>query len=101
MAAVREHAELEFVNGGGTGSVAATVESDPIVFVGRYDTDEDREVVAWIASAFAYGRVATIQSNVGRILAALGPAPAKTLDRLDDFAGEDVGINDRQAAFLE
>ena len=64
----------------------ATVESDPIVFVGRYETDEDREVVGWIASAFAYGRVATIQGNVGRILAALGPAPAKTLDGLDDFA---------------
>jgi len=64
----------------------STVESDPIVFVGRYETDEDREVVGWIASAFAYGRVATIQGNVGRILAALGPAPAKTLDGLDDFA---------------
>jgi uncharacterized protein (TIGR02757 family) len=63
-----------------------TIESDPIVFVGRYTASEDREVVAWIASAFAYGRVATIQGNVARILAALGASPAKTLDGIEDFA---------------
>ena len=28
----------------------STVESDPIVFVGRYAADEDREVAGWIAS---------------------------------------------------
>src|SRR5262249_42195989 len=47
--------------------------------------DEDREVVGWIASAFAYGRVETIQDNVGRVLAALGPSPAATLDAIEDF----------------
>jgi len=64
----------------------ATVASDPIVFVGRYEAHEDREVVGWIASAFAYGRVATIQGSVARILAALGPRPAKTLDGIESFA---------------
>jgi len=64
----------------------ATIDSDPIVFVGRYPDDEDREVAAWIASAFAYGRVATIQFSVARILEALGPRPARALDGLDDFA---------------
>jgi len=63
----------------------ATVDSDPIVFVGRYETDSDREVVGWIASAFAYGRVATIQANVQRILTALGPSPAQTVDGISDF----------------
>ncbi|HEY6148195.1 MAG TPA: TIGR02757 family protein [Thermoanaerobaculia bacterium] len=63
-----------------------TIESDPIVFVGRYAAGEDREVVGWIASAFAYGRVATIQGNVARILAALGARPAETLDGIEDFA---------------
>jgi uncharacterized protein (TIGR02757 family) len=62
-----------------------TAESDPIVFVGRYSEPGDREVVGWIASAFAYGRVATIQQNVARILAALGPSPARTLDGVSDF----------------
>src|SRR5512141_561552 len=46
-----------------------TAGSDPIVFVGRYGSDSDREVAGWIASAFAYGRVATIQANVAQVLA--------------------------------
>ncbi len=45
-----------------------TVATDPIVFVGRYSDPEDREVVGWIASAFAYGQVPVIQANVGRLL---------------------------------
>ena len=59
--------------------------SDPIVFLSRYESDEDREVVGWIASAFAYGRVETIQDNVGRILEPLGSHPARALDRIGDF----------------
>jgi len=64
----------------------ATIESDPIAFPARYERPEDREVVGWIASAFAYGRVATIRANVGRLLTALGPRPAETLDRTEDFS---------------
>ncbi len=56
-----------------------TAASDPIVFLARYDRPEDREVAGWIATAFAYGRVETIQEHVGRILDALGPNPARTL----------------------
>jgi uncharacterized protein (TIGR02757 family) len=63
-----------------------TMSSDPIVFLSRYESDEDREVVGWIASAFAYGRVETIQDNVGRILEPLGRHPAQTLDRIADFS---------------
>jgi uncharacterized protein (TIGR02757 family) len=63
-----------------------TVDTDPIVFLGRYERPEDIEAVGWIASAFAYGRVETIQANVGRILAALGPRPASALDRIGDFS---------------
>jgi len=62
-----------------------TVSSDPIVFLTRYEAAEDREVVGWIASAFAYGRVETIQDNVGRILKALGPRPARALDRISNW----------------
>jgi len=61
-----------------------TAESDPVIFPLRYREPEDREVVAWIATAFAYGRVATIQDNVGRIVSALGPHPAETVDRITD-----------------
>ncbi len=62
-----------------------TVGTDPILFPRRYAADEDREVAGWIASAFAYGQVATIQSNVGRLLGALGPRPAHALDGIRDF----------------
>jgi uncharacterized protein (TIGR02757 family) len=62
-----------------------TTSSDPILFLGRYQEAQDREVVGWIASAFAYGRVETIQNSVGRILEALGPHPARTLDATSDF----------------
>jgi uncharacterized protein (TIGR02757 family) len=62
-----------------------TASSDPIVFLSRYEADEDREVVGWIASAFAYGRVETIQDNVGAILETLGPHPARNLEGIPDF----------------
>jgi uncharacterized protein (TIGR02757 family) len=59
--------------------------TDPILFPARYDLAEDREVAGWIASAFAYGQVGTIQENVGRLLGALGPRPARALDGVHDF----------------
>ena len=64
---------------------ADTVATDPILFPKRYAAAEDREAAGWIAAAFAYGQVATIQHNVGRILAALGERPAAALDRVADF----------------
>ncbi len=62
-----------------------TADTDPIMFLGRYRRPEDVEAVGWIASAFSYGRVETIQANVERILAALGPRPSSALDRITDF----------------
>ena len=63
-----------------------TADTDPIMFLGRYGRPEDVEVVGWVASAFSYGRVETIQANVERILAALGPRPAAALDQIGDFS---------------
>ena len=62
-----------------------TAGTDPICLVSRYESPEDREVAGWIASAFAYGQVRTIQESVGRILGALGPHPARALDGIADF----------------
>ncbi len=62
-----------------------TAGTDPILFPARYDAPEDREVAGWIASAFAYGQVGTIQENVARLLDALGPRPALALGRVQDF----------------
>jgi len=64
-----------------------TVATDPILFVGRYSEPEDREVAGWIATAFAYGQVVTIQASVARVLDALGPRPAAALDAIGDFGG--------------
>jgi len=62
-----------------------TASTDPILCLARYGCPDDLEVVGWIASAFAYGRVETIQASVGRILEALGPRPAAALDSVADF----------------
>ncbi|HTO86629.1 MAG TPA: TIGR02757 family protein [Thermoanaerobaculia bacterium] len=63
-----------------------TAGSDPIGLVSRYTAPEDREVAGWIASAFAYGRVETIRGNVGRVLEALGPRPARALESVGDVS---------------
>jgi uncharacterized protein (TIGR02757 family) len=72
---------------------AAIDQHDPIRFAALFERPDDREVVAWIASAFAYGRVETILATVGRLVAALGPRPAEALDRVADwrrFAREEL-----------
>jgi len=48
------------------------VHPDPLEFLYDYPDPLDREVVAVVASSLAYGRVAMILRNVGRVLAALG-----------------------------
>ncbi len=71
----------------------AASEADPIRSPASYERAEDREVAAWIASAFAYGRVETILSSVDRILGALGPQPSAALDRIGNlrrFAREEL-----------
>ena len=62
-----------------------TAATDPIIFPRAYTCAEDREVAGWIAAAFAYGQVRTIQDNVGRLLHALGPRPASAIDRIANF----------------
>lgn len=60
------------------------LDSDPLAFPHRYARPEDREVAAFLAASLAFGRVASIQSSVGRVLAALGPSPAAFLDGWDE-----------------
>jgi uncharacterized protein (TIGR02757 family) len=60
------------------------LDSDPLVFAHRYADPADREVVAFIAASLAFGRVASIQASVGRILDAFGPRPAAFLDSWDE-----------------
>jgi len=55
------------------------VAHDPLTVLYRYDDPADREVVALVASALAYGRVASILQGVDRVLTTLGPSPAAYL----------------------
>lgn len=61
---------------------ARWIEPDPVQFVWRYDRTDDREVAGMIASALAYGNVKQIKRSVERVLAVLGPRPARAIDGL-------------------
>ena len=56
------------------------VSPDPLQFLCNYSKKEDREIVAMIASALAYGRVAQILKSVTIVLDHIGPAPRIFLD---------------------
>lgn len=55
------------------------LDSDPLEFAHRYGAAADREVVAFVAAALAFGRVASIRASLERALAPLGGAPARFL----------------------
>ncbi len=59
------------------------LETDPLKFPHRYADPRDREVVALLAAAFAYGSVPLIFRALERILAAIGPRPRRFLDDFD------------------
>lgn len=49
---------------------------DPIQIVRRYPRTDDREIVAFVASGLAFGRVASVMASVEAVCRVLGPAPA-------------------------
>lgn len=55
------------------------VSPDPLQFLYEYREPEDRELVGFVASSLAYGRVAMILSSVARLLAPLGSHPRAAL----------------------
>ena len=52
------------------------IHPDPLEFLWRYNSTEDREIVGLIASGLAYGRVAQILKSTEKVLNILGPAPS-------------------------
>lgn len=58
---------------------------DPVDLVYRYDSAEDREIVAFLVSSLSYGNVRAIQASATRLLGFLGESPARTLRERDDF----------------
>lgn len=55
---------------------AERVVTDPIWIVHRYPRADDREVVAFIAAALAFGRVQSVLNSIDGMLAVMGPSPA-------------------------
>ena len=52
------------------------VHPDPVEFLYRYENPDDREIVAFVASSLAYGRVAQIHKSVARALDRMIPSPS-------------------------
>ena len=56
---------------------------DPIQIVCRYPQTDDREIVAFIASGLAFGRVASVMASVQNVCDAIGPSPAAFVRNFD------------------
>jgi uncharacterized protein (TIGR02757 family) len=61
--------------------------SDPVWFAHRFERNDDREVVAFIASALAFGRVQSVINSIAGMLKVMGPSPAAFV-RAFDPAGD-------------
>jgi uncharacterized protein (TIGR02757 family) len=57
--------------------------ADPVHFARRYSEPADREIVAFVAAALAFGRVQSILNTIERVLAVLGPSPASFVAAFD------------------
>jgi uncharacterized protein (TIGR02757 family) len=57
------------------------IHPDPLEFLHLYQQTVDREIVGFIASSLAYGRVAQILKSVSSILDKMVPTPSKFLER--------------------
>jgi uncharacterized protein (TIGR02757 family) len=75
---------------------------DPIEFPHRYADSSDIEVVAFISSCFAYGRVELFKSVLEKILSKMGRSPSDFLLHFDigrarkDFAGIKYRFNENE-----
>jgi len=56
---------------------------DPIQLVRRFSRPDDQEVVGFLASGLAFGRVASVLQSIERVLAVLGPSPARFVRQFD------------------
>ena len=79
------------------------IKPDPLQFVYRYSSREDREIVAFLAATLAYGRVQQIEKSLTDLLGRMGESPSEFVrdfdrcsrEKLSDFkhrftTGEDI-----------
>lgn len=57
--------------------------TDPVWFAHRFDRSSDREVVAFIAAALAFGRVQSVINSIEGMLKVMGPSPAAFVRAFD------------------
>lgn len=62
---------------------AGDTPEDPVHVIRPYTDAADREVVAFVASALAFGRVAGIMQSIARVLSRMGPRPAEFVRRFE------------------
>jgi len=62
---------------------ADRVVTDPVWIVHRYDRPDDREVVAFISAALAFGRVQSVLNSIVGMLQVMGPSPAAFVRAFD------------------
>lgn len=60
---------------------AALVREDPVELVRAFADPHDQEVAGLLVAMLAYGRVASIKEKARRALEALGPHPARAIER--------------------
>lgn len=64
--------------------------ADPVHLVRRYRDPADREVVGFLAAGLAFGRVAGLVASLERVLARLGPQPARFVRGFDPASDRDA-----------
>ncbi len=62
---------------------ARFLDTDPVGIVRRFESPDDREVVALLAAGLAYGRVASIRASLDDLLRRMGSGPARFVDGFD------------------
>jgi len=60
------------------------IKPDPLQFVHRYSEPADMEIVAFLTSALAYGRVQQIEKSLSRLLGRMENSPFKFVQNLDE-----------------
>lgn len=73
-------------------NVEARRAADPVHFVHRYESREDQEIVALIASSLAFGNVKALCAKIEDVLARIGP-------RIALMADDAEAIHDRLSGF--
>src|SRR5436309_10056030 len=61
----------------------AYLETDPLAFVHRYESEDDREIVGFLASGLAFGNVKAIQSSLAGLLRSMGGSPSRFVERFE------------------